>query len=157
MLISLKKSGPLNMTILDISLAFMRIILTTDFYFSSFRMTRSFRIYQETSYMWIGFHTTIGAIIYYYLWFRSHTYWQFRSFSTRLSIKLTRRATTLEMVVDLDEGHIPIKILFFKSIYLRTISIRTAVPRERVIVTIHTRNQKWSSTMDNQEYSYLWE
>ena len=71
-----------------------------------------------------------------------HTMRQLSSRQTRLWIKLNSRAATLEMVVVLEEGHLPGQMWLVTSVAKKTISRKTASQRKLDIVGTHTRNQQ---------------
>ena len=58
--------------------------------------------------------------------YQRYTLCPLKNNSTRALIKLTSRVVMLEMVVDLEEGHLPGQMLFVTSVSRGTISVRTS-------------------------------
>ena len=73
-----------------------------------------------------------------------HTLWSLNSRSTRLWSRLVSRSTAVEIVVALDEGHLPGKIWLVTSVAKRAISRKTTGQTEMYMVGIYPRSPQLS-------------
>ena len=107
----LRVADNLDLIILDLSIIFLRILLTTYFAFMLFRSTRRWSSLSR-NFMYVIFilynHRSSSLMITFAS--KRNTLCQFRSLSTRLWNHLTSRAVTFKVVVDMDEGHLPVNV-----------------------------------------------